>query len=71
MALEVGISLLKQCSRRILPLIPCGIVRLRRRKGIDGFARSLSQASLLVSVSVTLGGGLNVLAAVIVPWTRR
>lgn len=47
------------------------MVRLSRRRGIEEFARSLSHASRLVSVSVTRGGGLKVLVAVIVPWTWR
>ena len=67
MALDVGISLLKQCSRSTFPRMPCGIVRLNRLKGIEGFARSRSQASRFVSVRVTLGGGLKVLFVVMVP----
>ena len=67
MALEVGIFLLRQWSRRIFPRMPCGIVLLNRRKGIEEFARSRSQASRFVSVNVTLGGGLKVLLAVMVP----
>lgn len=47
--------------------MPCGMVRLNRLKGIEGFARSLSQASRFVSVRVTLGGGLKVLFVVMVP----
>lgn len=70
-ALDVGMFLLRQWSRRILPRIPCGMVRLSRRRGIEGFARSLNHASRLVSVRVTRGGGLNVLVAVMVPWTWR
>ncbi|KFY17322.1 hypothetical protein V491_05030, partial [Pseudogymnoascus sp. VKM F-3775] len=39
-------------------------VLLRRRSGINGFARSRNQVSLFVSVKVTRGGGLNDGAAV-------
>lgn len=42
------------------------MVRLSRRNGIDGFERSLSQASRFVSVKVTLGGGLKVFVVEIV-----
>lgn len=48
-------------------MIPCGILRLRRRSGMLRSAKSLSHASLLVSVRVTRGGGLKVQLAVIVP----
>src|SRR5512140_330976 len=47
--------------------MPWGIVRLSRRRGIAGFARSLIQAAFLVSVRVTRGGGLKVVGAVIWP----
>lgn len=47
--------------------MPCGMVRLSRRKGMAGLARSLSHISLLESVKVTRGGGLNVDVAVTVP----
>ena len=43
------------------------MVRLSRRSGMDGLAKSLSHASRLVSVKVTLGGGLKTLLAVTVP----
>lgn len=64
-ALSVGTFFLVHCSRRTLFLMPCGIVLLRRRSGINGFARSRNQVSLFVSVKVTRGGGLNDGAAVI------
>ena len=43
------------------------MVRLRRRKETDGSERSLSHDSRFVSVRVTLGGGLKVLAVVTLP----
>lgn len=55
-----GINLLRHWSRSALPRIPWGIVRLSLRKGTDGLARSRSQASRLLSVRVTRGGGLKV-----------
>lgn len=51
--------------------MPCGIVRLSRRSGTIGLARSRNQASLLLSVSVTRGGGLNVEADVTLEWACR
>jgi hypothetical protein len=66
-ARQIGMFLAKLWSRRDLPRMPCGIVRLSRRRGIEASARSRSHASLFVSVRVTRGGGLNVLLAVIVP----
>lgn len=50
--------------------MPCGIVRLSRRSEVVGLARSLSQASLFVSVTVTRGGGLKVEAELIWPLCR-
>lgn len=44
--------------------MPWGMVLLNLRNGTSGLARSLSHASLLVSVKVTLGGGLKVEGAV-------
>lgn len=62
--------LFRHCSRRPFPLIPCGIVLLNRRSEVVGLARSLSQPSLFVSVTVTRGGGLNVEAELIWPLCR-
>ena len=47
------------------------MVRLRRRKGTSGLAKSRSQASRLLSVSVTRGGGLKVDTALTRPSARR
>jgi hypothetical protein len=70
-ALAVGIFLLRHCSKRAFPLMPCGIVRLSRRNDILGFAKSRSHVSLFVSVKVTRGGGLKVGVDLIWPWARR
>src|ERR1700728_4454345 len=70
-ALAEGIFLLRHCSRSCFPLMPCGIVRLKRRSGMVGFARSFSHVSLFVSVKVTRGGGLKVEGDVIWLWARR
>ena len=66
-ALSIGIFLLSECSRRTFPRIPWGMERLRRRSDIVGLARSFNQISLLVSVTVTRGGGLKVEFAVMLP----
>src|SRR4051812_3852862 len=66
-ARSVGTRLFKHCSRRTLPRMPWGIVRLSLRREIAGFARSFNHTSRLVSVRVTRGGGLKVDGAVICP----
>ena len=63
-ARQVGIRFVRHCSRSDLPRIPCGMLRLRRRSGMAGSARSRSHASLFVSVRVTRGGSLKVFFAV-------
>lgn len=67
-ALPMGIHLLRHWSRSTLPRIPCGMVRLSLRNGTDGLARSRNQASLLLSVNVTRGGGLKVDADATLLW---
>src|ERR1700733_1217211 len=67
----IGTVLVRHCSKSCCPRMPCGIVRLSFRKVTVSLARSLSHAFLLVSVSVTRGGGLKTEPEVILWFCAR